>query len=140
MNIYCAYPAGSSDSDEDSDNDESESGEDEDEDAPAVKMPSPAELQGREGRRRLLEYQKKVKEAEEQKRREAFEKHRLEMKERNAEMKIVLAEKRRREHLDEEYRKSQRRLVADIVKTDTIRSTALGTDRQHRCVFAALQF
>lgn len=129
---------GSSDSDSDSGSDEDEAGDDEESVIPDIKMPSPAELEGREGRRRLLEYQKKVKEAAEQKRKEAYEKQRLEVKERNAEMKIVLAERRRREHLDEEYRKSQRRLVADILKTETIRSAALGTDRQHRYAIATV--
>ena len=137
-----------SSSSEEEEEEESSEEEEEEEEAEAL-APSPSKLQGRAGRRALMEWQKRLREAEEAKRQRAEDAARAEKMAARAEKMAAAAEERerqkeeaqlererqeeraRRQALVDEHLEALRQLDEAMLEAGIARRNALGTDRYH---------
>eukprot|EP00039_Didymoeca_costata_P003539 m.68277 g.68277 ORF g.68277 m.68277 type:complete len:669 (-) comp11954_c0_seq1:18-2024(-) len=111
--------------------DESESEEEDDDDEFSIPPPSEEDLNGREGRRLLLEYQKLKREHEESVRKRKAQQEKEEAKARSAEASQKRAAQKR---LDAElgvFIKKEHKLSNDILTNSLIKSVPLGSDRHY---------
>lgn len=89
----------------------------------------PPEFTGREGRRAMLEYQKRIRDLEEAAKLEASLRQRDEARVRTFEQKQVLEETKRRQALDEEHFRRLEKIDAEITRLSILRCEPIGLDR-----------
>lgn len=98
---------------------------------PMPVLPTPAELEGREGRRRLGDYNKDLKKFQDTLAKYRFEAEREEKKQQQSVAKEAKAEKARIDAENEEYNSEYNAISLEILQTSLLRRVPLGKDRSN---------
>ena len=98
---------------------------------PMPVLPTPAELEGREGRRRLGDYNKDLKKFQDTLAKYRFEAEREEKKQQQSAAKEAKAEKARIDAENEEYNSEYNAISLEILQTSLLRRVPLGKDRSN---------